>query len=38
MKDEEGNWSMNQERKDWVFNSMSWFIFLRKLLKINEKS
>ncbi len=38
MRDEEDNWSANQEKKDWVFSSMSWFIFLRKLLRINEKS
>ncbi len=38
MRDKEDTWSANQERKDWVFSSMSWFISLWKLLKINEKS
>ncbi len=38
MKDKEDNQSANQERKDWVSSLMSWFTFLWKLLRINEKS
>ena len=36
MKDKKDTWSVNQERKDWVFSSMNWFIFLWKLLKTSE--